>query len=222
MVAAPSARQQGGFFVKGRGLLLFLIFFITLALFIGAGVHYNLATHFQASTGDTLAISGAPGELITITVDAGSSVDSHWASQNGLTLTLNTPSHFSTQLVAPRDPDWSDTISTSMDNPDGDMLLAGSFVLPANLNTTGQALTGQIAGDVEYPDDMGFEFQDSSKNVAVQLQLIPTDASAAFLTLQFPLYAITGLGIVLLLILPAIFRIYDMRRKESLTNVYLS
>lgn len=215
MVTATSAQKQGGFFVKSRALLLFLIFFIALILFIVAAVHYNSATHFTTSDGGSLTISGAPGELVTVTINVGSSVNGHWASQGGLTLTLNSPSNASTLVVAPRDPDWSDTISTTADNPDSDILLTGTFMLPTNIHTVGQTISGQISGDVEYPADEGFAFTDSNKSVSIPVQLILIDASSSFLTTQLPLYTITGLGIALLLIFPAIFRFYDIRRKPS-------
>lgn len=214
MAATTAGQQKVSLFIKGRGLLLFLVFLIAFLLFIPANAHYDSGTHFSATNGNPLTITGAPGELVSISVNAGSSVSGYWAT-DGMTLSLNGPANFSATIVAPRDRDWSSEISTSADNPDSDMMLNGFFTIPSNLGASGQTFTGQISGNVQYPADEGFAFTESQKAVSIPVRLLLVDPTVFFLSTPFPLYAVTGLGAFVLLILPAFFRLTDVRRKSA-------
>lgn len=202
------------FFHKNRGLLLFLIFLLVLILFIVTSSRYSSATKIFASNGRLLTITGAPGELIVISVDAGgSALQGDAATRNGLTLTLNSPSHFSVQLVAPHNPDWGDTILTSSNGPDEtDAIVTGSFTIPTNIDVSAQPITGQISGKVEYPGGLGLTYANQETTVTVPVRLVLVSTSTYFQTPQFPFYLVTGLGIVALLILPTLFHFYDSWR----------
>lgn len=221
MVAATLARQRSNFFIRSRALLLFLVFVVFFALFLAASIHYSTSTHFIVSDGSSLAISGAPGETITVTIDAGSSVEGDWAT-SGVTLSLNSPFSFSTQLVAPQDPNWSDTISTNGSEPDSEVLLSGSFTIPSDINANTQSLTGTISGNVLFPADEGFFYKNTLKALNMPIQLILLNASTVFLGTQLPLYLATGLGVPLLLALPAFFRLYDRRRLSPFISLQVN
>lgn len=221
MVAATLAQQRSNFFIRSRALLLFLVFVVFFALFLAAGIHYSTSTHFTVSDGNSLAISGAPGETITVTIDAGSSVEGDWAT-SGVTLSLNSLSSFSTQLVAPQDPNWSDMISTNGSEPDSEVLLSGSFTIPSDINTNTQSLTGTIGGNVLFPADEGFFYKNTLKALSIPVQLTLLNASTVFLSTQLPLYLATGLGALLLLALPAFFRLYDSRRLSPFISLQVN
>lgn len=168
------------------------------------GIHSYGLTHFSVSANDTLTIIGSPGELVSIDINAGSSVDGEWASQDGLTLTLSSPPSFSTQLVEPKDQDWSDSIKTSMNNPDRDIILSSSLVIPSNLNANTKSITGNITGSVTFPEDGGlFDFRDSSEKINIPVKLVLTSSSTTFATTRLPLYI---LAVWVLVALPAYFR----------------
>lgn len=218
MIAAIPAQQRSNFFIRSRALLLFLIFMVAFVLFLAAGIHYSNATHFTVSDGSPLTITGAPGELITITVNAGSSVEGDWAT-SGVTLSLNSPANFSTQLVAAQDPNWSDSISTSSSSPDSEVLLSGSFTIPSNIDANTQSITGAITGNVLFPEDDGFFYQNTLKSLNIPVQVTLVSASEVFLGTQLPLYLAAGLGMLLLLMLPVFFRISDSQRKSPFVSL---
>ena len=220
MVTAAPTMQKSKFLLEGRGIILFLVFLFALILFISMSVRYYNFDHVSVSPGDTLNITGAPGERIFVNINAGSSINGDWASNRGVTLTLNTL-NFSTQLVAPRSADWSDFISTQSNQQSESFTVYGSFVLPPTLATNSQAISGQIVGDVTYSADQGGGvFADGSTQINIPVQLTPITSSDVFFNQQLPLYGVTVLDIALLLATPLVFGIYDIsRRNKGLLHV---
>src|SRR5262249_2151190 len=154
--------------------------------------YYNF-THYTASPDSTLTVTGSPGQRIFITIHPDNSINGLWASQAGFTLALNSPSRFSTQLVAPKDPSWSDSISTK-NSSDESISITGSFVIPPSIDAKAQSVTGQITGDVHYPSSVGLFFTDVSKNINIPLQILLLTSPASYATEQLPLHLVTGIG----------------------------
>jgi hypothetical protein len=218
MATVTNVKQKRKFLLEGRGLALFLIFFVALAAFMIASFHYHNLTHYTVSPSDTLIITGSPGELIYVDVNAGTSVNGLWAS-SGLTLSLNSPAHFSAPLIASKEVSWSDTILTETClgcSPDASIDMPGWFVIPTTLTANAPVITGQIAGDVIYPADQGFAFSDTTDQLAIPVRLTLESSTTTFTSGEFPLYLVTGADVLLLLAVPALFRLYDIRRKPGL------
>src|SRR5579863_9777695 len=215
MVTAAPTMQKSKFLLEGRSIILFLVFLVALIFFIGMSVRYYNFDHVSASPGDTLNITGAPGERFFVNINAGSSINGDWASNGGVTLKLNTL-NFSTQLVAPRSVDWPDFISTQSNQQSESFIVYGSFVLPPALATNSQVISGQIVGDLTYPADQGGGvFADASTQINIPVQLTPVSSSDMFFNQQLPLYGVTVLDIALLLATPLVFGIYDASRRNK-------
>jgi hypothetical protein len=215
METATPARQKNNFLLGGRGWVLFLVFLVTLAALIIFSIRYYSLTHYTASPNSTLTVTGSPGQRIFITINAGNSVNGLWASPAGLTVTLSSPSGFSTQLVAPQEQSWSHSISSSNKRSDESISITGSFVIPMSIDANAQSVTGQIAGDIRYPSPGGFFFSNETESINIPVQILLLTPLASYTTEQLPLHLVAGIDIVLLLAIPAFFRRYDIRRKQT-------
>jgi hypothetical protein len=219
MLATIPAQPRSNFFLRSRALLLFLIFVIAFALLLAASIHYSNATHFTVSDGNALTIIGAPGELVTITINVGTSIEGDWAT-SGVNLSLNTPAVFSTQLVATQDPTWSsDGIATDSDSPDSEVVLSGSFTIPSNIDAKTQAVTGVISGNVLFPEDDGSFFTNTLKPLDIPVQVTLISASEVLFKEQLPLYLSAGGGLLILLALPAFFYLSDSRHRSPFVSL---
>lgn len=214
MEIAIPVKQKGKFLLEGRGLILFLAFLITFIGVVALANRFYHFTHYTATQASPVVMVAAPGQKIFLTFNLGNSLNSDWGSPGGLRITLNSPVGFSSQVVTPQEPDWSGFMQTS--NSAGDpMIITGSFTVPTPDNPASSTLTGQISGDILYPDpDPSGIYHDQIIHVAIPVSILLISPSAIFSSEQLPLYTVSGAGILLMLLIPVLFRVYDTRRKS--------
>lgn len=216
MIATASAKPQNSFLLEGRGLILFLVFLLALVGLIIFGTSYNSSTHYSVTSNAPLTITGAPGETVFITINAGNSINGLWASSGGLSFAVSSFSTPAIEIAAPKDPSWSDNIETDSKSTDDPINISTSLVIPAPSNPSVATITGQISGDISYPNESFFgSFEDKSTSVSIPVKIMLIPASTVFVSKQLPLYVATGLGILLLLAVPLAFRIYDNQRRHN-------
>ena len=216
MIATAPAKPQNSFLLEGRGLILFLVFLLALVGLIIFGASYNSSTHYSAASGTPLTITGAPGETVFITINAGNSINGLWASSGGISFSVSSFSTPAIGIAAPKDPSWSDSIETDSKSTDDPINISTSLVIPTPSNPSMTTITGQISGDISYPDESFYgSFEDKSTNVSIPVRIILIPASTVFVSEQLPLYVATGLGILLLLAVPLACRVYDNQRRRN-------
>ncbi|HEY3992511.1 MAG TPA: hypothetical protein VGM01_06470 [Ktedonobacteraceae bacterium] len=215
MVTTTSVKHRGTFLLEGRGIMLFLAFLVTLICLIFFGSRSYHFTHYSVSPGSPLIITAAPGQKIFLVLNAGTSLNGLWSSPQGLAITLNSPANFSTQVVAPQEPGWSELIGTG--NSAGEpIVIDGSFLVPTPDNPSASTVTGQIIGNVVYPDPDDFgSYHDQPVNISIPVTILLVSPSVVFADEQLPLYLSSGAGILLLLLIPAVCRTYDIQRKRA-------
>lgn len=198
---APQKDRQGLF--PSSGLLSKLPAILIAGLIIG-GLGYiitarNYTNHhsFVVQDGRPFKATMARGTNMTLELDVNGPIGGHWASDSGLTLTLdgiNEPLAF----TGPREQDWGDqftTTTSSDDTSDNDKAeITGTIALPASISGPEQrTLSGTLSGNITYPEGgMFFQNQTEDISVPIQVQLLP-QGSFLWSSGDLLFYAFSGL-----------------------------
>lgn len=214
MINVTPPVRKSTFLIQGRGLIFFMALFVALACLISFKSHAESYTHYSAFPNVPLNITAAPGQEIFVTITADQSLNGFWAS-TGLSLTLDSPASFFAPVVAPHDDNWGSLFQTSLDTPNRDIVMDGSFTVPTPGAAGMSVLRGKISGGLTYPvseDVAYFREQTTTLSIPVVIQLILP--STAFVWEQLPLYLAGSASILILLAIPVFYRIYKVKRKR--------
>lgn len=133
--------------------------------------------------GGSLVRPASPGERVEFQFEQ-TTVDGHWASPTGLSLTLqNSEGKFRVTfpLVPARKKEWSETITYSQ-RSNHKVSIPVSFDVPTSQQLIGQTLSGSIAGIVEFPEGQrdGFVNRTVDLQTPVEITVVSPDESARF------------------------------------------
>lgn len=214
MVTATPVKRKSSFLLEGRGILLVLVFVLALIALITCGSRDYHYTHYSTSLSEPLLITAAPGQDIFLTITTTTSLNGLWAAPTGLTLALNEPAGFATQVVEPQQRNWS-YIETA--NTDGEtIVIDGSFVVPTPDQAGASVLSGRLVGTLVYPDPaIDGMYHNTTQRVSLPVFIQLLAPSMVFGIEQLPLYLAGSAGILLLLAIPTFFRFYDVRRQRT-------
>jgi hypothetical protein len=161
--------------LSGKLLIIALLgFIITIPGYIFFTHTYASNYAFLASNGKLLKVTTARGETVTLGLQVEHGIDRHWASNQGLTLTLDgvsTP----LQVVEPKEKDWDDTINTNRSLENMTFIVKGQLTIPSSIGGPEQrTLSGMLNGSIDYPAG-GHFFENRTVDIyiPVQIQLEP-------------------------------------------------
>ena len=126
----------------------------------------------QAERG--LNLEGAPGDKLRFTIQR-DSVKGEWATEKGLTMTLDGDS---TLLVKPRKKRWGDSIAYSARRTDHDYKINTSITVASTAHP-GETLQGRITGKILRPSGGSSGFSDTSDTVNIPIEIDVVSAEAA-------------------------------------------
>ena len=126
----------------------------------------NPPTPYSSSLGSSsVAVQGVPGQKVDLSL-TGTSIEGHWASQQGLSLAL---SGKTLQVTGPVTDTWNSTIRCSDYCSTQGFSVPASFTVPATA-TAGQTLTGSLAGDIYSPQPSGpSSFSNPGKSIRLTI-----------------------------------------------------
>lgn len=141
---------------KGGCLLPLIIYiaFITLIACCWGVIYYwihgGTPSYSVSVSTSSIALQAVPGHNVDLGLTGGS-LQGNWASDGGLTLTLNGTAF---QLVESKSPDWGDSIEycsgAGCQNPPDNFTIPASFTLPSSY-TPGATESGTLTGDLITP-----------------------------------------------------------------------